>query len=109
MCVGGYLRYSVHFAVVVKALYFVDFFDHASNAAYPAADPPVARHVAMPMEFQLSQSALLGMAASAAAIRSGDACASGPGSCGSPPLVGLLSVRRTNLCSSTRSLVAASR
>src|SRR6516225_10593195 len=111
MWVGGDLKYADHFLAVAPASCCDDFRDQASNAAKPSADPPVARQVAMPIAFQPSQSSLLGMTLSAAAMRPVSACGSSPVSCGSPPLVACvaLSFLRVNPNSSTRSLVAASR
>ena len=61
---------------MVSESYFGDFFDHASKAANPASEPPVAPQIAMPTLFQPSQSSLFGMTASAAVTRSIEACGS---------------------------------
>src|ERR1035437_10193389 len=63
--VGGHLKYSAHFSAVLRASYFPHFCDHVSKTANPA--PPLARQIAMPTTFQVSQStSSLGMTASAA-------------------------------------------
>src|SRR5262249_57066428 len=110
MLVGGDLNSAAHFSAVRWASYLGDLRDQVSKAVNPSADPAVARQVAMPIAFQPSQSMVLGITASAAAMRAIDACGCSPVSCGSPPLVcGSLSSSKVNPNSSVRILVAASR
>src|SRR5262249_14711987 len=42
--VGGHLENASHLSPVVRALYFGDFFDHASNAVKPPTEPLVPFH-----------------------------------------------------------------
>src|SRR5262245_16118255 len=73
--VGGELKYSIHFLMVLRALYFLDFCAHASKAARPA--PAVATYVAMPTRLYCSQSTSpFGITASAAAASSSASSAS---------------------------------
>src|SRR5262249_61735035 len=103
----GFLNYAALLPSVVRALYFGVSLDHAPNPKNPPADPAVARHTAMPTEFQRSQSASFGITTNAALIKSSEACGSSPGSCGSPPVV--VAPFRTKPNCSVRSFVAASR